>query len=274
MIRKTAAAVALTLMFGVPAFGQGLFDSVLGPGGLGLWGGSSGYEQQMLNQFNSPSFYGGMNQGQSNYTSPQQVPQGYQGQAPAYGQGYPPPATSPYQGYGGQQGVYPDWYSYQPGAVAQPQPATAAPPGPVRYTAPPPQPAQPPVQEPQPPAEQARVMPQPGEIEAEDLPPGAVHITTITPSGTTVQYYPPAGALPVQPQAQVQQQPQPNRNVRRRTEQKPRINARRGNAGRTTSRESGASDSTVAMPQPVRLPQQMDPRMGWDTGNRTSRLPQ
>ncbi|MBI5249908.1 MAG: hypothetical protein HY912_10475, partial [Desulfomonile tiedjei] len=93
MIRIGMIALVMIVAFQGLASGQGLLDSVLGPGGLGIWGGDSGQ------QFNPQSTYG----------SPPGQQQPY----------YPPPGQQQYppQSYGAQQGVYPDWQNQPPSAV-------------------------------------------------------------------------------------------------------------------------------------------------------------
>jgi hypothetical protein len=252
MIRKGMIILALVVLSQGTAMAQGMLDSVLGPGGLGLWG--SGGDQ-------TPQF-----DVQSQYGAPPPTPQQQYQQPgmPAPG-GYPPG-----YGYGQQPGVYSDWHQYQG------QPGAPEGPPPVRYSAPPGQYAPQPGQYPPPTGGQvAAPLPaqggaplRPGQYssrqggppqgpptgDVEELPSGAVRVTTTTPDGTTIQYYPPAGEAPPQ-----QARPQPRRA---RQGQAPRS----GQPARTEQPTGGApsiGDSGVAMPKPVQIPEGQDPRSGW-----------
>ena len=231
---------------GYPGYGQQGYQQ--GPQG------SSGYDQQGY----------------------QQGPQGY----PGYGQqGYPP------QGYGNQQsqqydntqeGIYSDWHNQQLGSNAPPAEQygppgiQAAPPGPPPVAAPPsprvaPSRSQRSATSPQAgvsrPTTQGRAQ-RPGQYTAEQtgrfgdaLPPGAARITTTTPEGTSVQYYPPGGQPESDDQA-VREQP---RQARPRS-----AASRTPRAPQTTPQEQTVtSPSSIAMPKPVTIPQGQDPRSGW-----------
>jgi hypothetical protein len=266
---------ALILAAQGPAFGQGILDSIFGAGGLGLWG--SGDPSQ---QFNYQQYYGDPQQGMQQMQ--QQALYGQQPGAAGYPQGYPQQGYAP-QGYGyqgtpgyyypGQQGVYSDWQNYQ----APPQGAAPAGPPPVRYTAPPGQVA------PAPQMQGAMPAPAPGATggaplrpgqyspsyppqgDVESLPSGAVRVTTTTPDGTTIQYYPPTGE-PMEGQPGVRQ---PARRAQPSTATKPRrMKPREQTAGPT---DTSGGDSSVAMPRPVEIPQGQDPRSGW--GPAVNRMP-
>lgn len=254
----TRIALIAMILIMTPALGcaQGILDSVLGPGGLGIWSGGGS------NQFNYQQF-----QGQEQYQQPgdSQSPNPYAQQAPGYGppQGYGPPPD--YPNYS-QQGVYSDWQNYQ-GPVESPQG-----PPPVRYTAPPQQQA--PAQYQQTPAPQVvqRQQLRPGQYSPhlqpqpfdDDLPAGAVRITTQTPDGTTVQYFPPAGEE-APPQARPRRSQASNKPARVK---KP---AEEQSSGAAANQNSG---STIAMPKPVDIPRGQDPRTSWNSfGNAPSTPP-
>lgn len=253
MIRvRILIAVVLIVAFQGVAFGQGILDSVLGPGGLGIWGGSS-------NQFDSQPSYG----------APQMPQQGYQQPGAAM-----PGQPQGYQPYYNQQGVYSDWHNQQPAMQVPPgqQPVVQE-----QYEAPPqPQYQQQPYQQqyaapqqygpPQQPARRQAPL-RPGQYApdrnpaamgagtAEDLPSGAVRITTTTPDGTTVQYYAPTGEVDEGDQVR----PRPRR-------QAPRPARERQSQQQTD--QSGAvqqGNAPIAMPRPVQIPQGQDPRYGWGT---------
>ncbi|MBI4964239.1 MAG: hypothetical protein HY913_13250 [Desulfomonile tiedjei] len=281
MIRKAIFLCAMILALQGPAFGQGVLDSLFGPGGLGLWGGGGDPQQ-----FNTQQFYGNPQEAQQ-----QMYPQGYPGQQPGAPQGYPqaPPQGYPPQGYGqqsyppqgygqqgtpgyyypGQQGTYSDWQNYQ---TPPEGPAPAGPP-PVRYSAPPVQtapapqvqaapPQGPPGGAPLRPGQYSPYQPPTGDVEA--LPSGAVRVTTTTPDGTTIQYYPPSGE-PVQGQPGVRPQT-------RQTQQSSATKARRVKPReQTASPAAPGGDPSVAMPRPVEIPQGQDPRTGW--GPAVNRMP-
>jgi UPF0755 protein len=258
--------IALMLIIALQglAFGQGLLDSVLGPGGLGIWGGGSDQ------QFSPQSTYGSPPGQQQQYYPPQ-------GQ-----QGYSQP-----QSYGTQQGVYSDWYNQPPAAAGSPGVQYGG--VPQQYSQQEPQIQQYPPQQyqqypqqqqyqqqfpqqgyapqqqyaapqqtaPQPPQQQLRPgqyspnqpAPGQGQMTADDLPSGAVRIMTTTPDGTTVQYYPPAGepdAAAVPPQRQRRPAAKPARQ--RQTE--------------TSAPQTQQGTAPIAMPKPMELPKQ-DPRYGW-----------
>jgi hypothetical protein len=266
MLRKGMLILALIGATQGLCFGQGILDSVLGPGGLGIWGGDSSH---LTNQ-QYPS------------APPQQQPP-YQDQQPAYpGQQAPyPGAGYPQNPYYNQQGVYGDWQNYPPatiGGAGQDQYPAEQQYQPPQYstqtqTVPqvqgPPQvaPQQPPVQaQMQQPMLPRQYPPGPPPVRAEDLPAGAVRITTTTPDGTTVQFYPPDGQPMQEPGVAPPQQP-------RRMRAKPST-AKQAAPRATQPREkTGAAPSSgdgVAMPKPVEVPQG-DPRYGW--GSAINRAP-
>ena len=259
MARRLTLALAIVTLVCGPCMGQGFMDSVLGAGGLGLWGnantGQFGYQQ-----FQNGSMYPG---GQPSMEQPgyQQPPPGYAqpGGAPPQGYGYQPAPP-----YATQQGVYSDWHVNQPQAQQGPPP--------VQYQAPVQQPSYGPQQGYAHPATQLRPgqyspsYPQPGSFD-ENLPAGAVRITTTTPDGTTIQYYPPSGD---QDEEQVRQPPQRRQKPRtqaRQTAQKPQQQAVEQPQ---TSGQNQATGS-IAMPRPVEIPKEQDPRAGW--GAAMNRIP-
>lgn len=261
MIRIAIIVCAVILAVQGPAFGQGILDSIFGQGGLGLWGTSDPSQQ-----FNSQQYYGNPQEAQQ-----QMYQQGYPGQQPGAPAGYPPGyapqgySNQPQQGYyPSQPGMYSDWQNYQ---VPPQAPAPGGPP-PVSYAAPPGQLAPAPQYQagPSAPAQgrpgAAPLRPgqySPGQLPAGDveaLPSGAVRVTTTTPEGTTVQYYPPTGE-PMEGQPGVRP---PVRPARPSGATKPRrLKANEQTAGTTAP----TGDSSVAMPRPVEIPQGQDPRSGW-----------
>ena len=250
---KIALITILTILIPAACFGQGILESVLGPGGLGVWNGGG------ANQFNYQQF-----QGQQPNQAVQQ--QGYQQGSNPYAQpnqGYAPPPSG-YPNYN-QQGVYSDWQNYQ-----QPNNAPQGPP-PVSYTAPPPQQGSPPNGmpvaqgggQPQPVPGQYPSYQQPQQFD-ENLPAGAVRITTQTPDGTTVQYYPPQGE-------DAENQPVPARRPKQRRGQAGPKPARVKNPAQEQRTSTGTNEgpgTSIAMPRPVEIPQGQDPRSGWNSFNR------
>ncbi len=272
MVRTGMIALAMIIAFQGFACGQGFLDSVLGPGGLGIWGGG-GSEQQ----FNPQSTYG---------SPPGQQQQYY---PPPGQQGYPP------QSYGAQQGVYPDWQNQAPavagvpgaqyGGVPQQYPQEQQYTGqPQQYPAQQqyqqyPQPQQYPQQLPpqqvqqqqypqQLPPQQVQEQqlrpgqyspnqaPGPGQMTADDLPSGAVRIMTTTPDGTTVQYYGPTGdpdaggvSRPQRPKRPAATKPARQKQSQQETDQ-------------TSAPQWQTGTAPIAMPKPMELPKQ-DPRYGW-----------
>jgi hypothetical protein len=107
--------------------------------------------------------------------------------------------------------------------------------------------------------QQGHYAPAARQVNADELPAGAVQVTTTTPEGTQVQYYPPPGMAPEQIPAM---QPQPRR-------QKPRSAATRARAAKPQMREHTAAGNeaevapSIPMPRPVEIPQGQDPRLGW-----------
>ncbi|MDA8406510.1 MAG: hypothetical protein M0T73_06605 [Deltaproteobacteria bacterium] len=248
---KIALITILAILIPAVCFGQGILESVLGPGGLGVWNGVG------ANQFNYQQFQGqqpnqpmqqGYEQGQNPYAQPNQ---GYA----------PPPAYPNYN----QQGVYSDWQNYQ-----QPSNAPQGPP-PVSYTAPPQQ-GPPPNQNQVPVAQGRQPQPPPGQYPSypqsqqfdENLPAGAVRITTQTPDGTTVQYYPPQGE-------DMENQPISARKPKQRRGQVAPTPARVKKPAQEQRTSAGAHEgqgTSIAMPHPVEIPQGQDPRSGWNSFNR------
>ncbi len=257
MIIRIVTAILVSLMLIQPTFAQGVLDSVLGPGGLGLWGPDAssisnpyyGAQGQLPNQQpganqaqtippNTPGVYSnwqnypaasmGADPNQMEYTDPQQY------QAAQQQQQYPQQYTQP-----NVQQIPPQQYPQQQYQQQRP----------TSWTAPPAQPAQQPQLRPgqyspnQPP--QGQYPSGPPQVTADDLPAGAVRITTTTPDGTTVEYYPPSGepAPALQPQAQ-QQRPR----AKQAKQAKPKQNPSTGN---------------IAMPKPVEPAKSQDPRYGW-----------
>ncbi|MEJ2715991.1 MAG: hypothetical protein P8182_02460 [Deltaproteobacteria bacterium] len=262
MLRVLMVALALTVALQGMAYGQGFVDSILGPGGLGFWGTPQG-QQPIANQFNSPQFYQGSQGPNGQYFQQPgvqvQPPTVTYSQPAAPGYAQPGVAPQPYgypnQGYVSQPGVYGQWQNYQ----AAP---TGAPP-PVRYSAQ--QPQAPPgtpapaasMQSPLRPGQYSPRQGPPMEDDVDRLPPGALRITTTTPEGTTVQYYPPAGqAVPRERTVREQPRRRPARSAAR---------SRKREAPQTQAVESSSASETgqVAMPKPVQIPSGRDPRSGW-----------
>ncbi|MGO9118158.1 MAG: hypothetical protein ACLQPD_11175 [Desulfomonilaceae bacterium] len=278
MLRTGLVVIALVFALQCQASAQGFLDSIFGPSGLGLWGDS------FTSQFNSPEPYAAGNQ------MPGQMPyQGYP-QAPGAQQQYYPPQ----QGYAPQQ-YAPQGQSYYPqpeGQVGAAHPQQDS--SPQQYASPQqyggqqyaPQ-QQAPVQQFSPQQQAAPTSGQatnrtqrapaasglrprqysptpqlgaPGQlpISADDLPPGAVSISTTTPEGTRVEYYPPAGEQA--PPTGVRQRPRQQKQSTPSAAQPRRIQQRE----QMTS-ESGTENSTapIAMPKPVEIPGGQDPRSGW-----------
>jgi hypothetical protein len=256
MVRVAAIVLVMLLALNTSVFGQGVIDSVLGSGGLGFWGNSQ-YQQSVSQQFNSPQFYGapqsygqqGFQQPPGGQTQPQQM---YQ--PPVQG-GYSPGYGQPYQNtYRDQSGVYSDWHTYPPaGTQNYPPPAQ---PQVTRQPAPQVQAGQDARRQPLRPGQYSPSQQPPG-YDVDQLPDGAVQVITTTPDGTTVQYYGPRV-----------QQAQPRPAVAGPKRPKPRQASAR--TGEKTSKpakgEGKAQDqvTTVAMPKPVKLPTNRDPRTGWE----------
>jgi hypothetical protein len=268
MFRLFAITIALIVALQGAALAQGgMLDSILGPGGLGLWGSGD------PNQFNAQQYYGPPPQEptQQPYQQPampgQQPgsPYGYQQSYPPQGYGNPQYPGSP---YGSQPGVYSDWHNYP----AQDQ-APSGPP-PVRYSPPPGQAAPAPQVQAGPPGYPAAPPGAPlrpgqyspnqgmtqGPAGVDDLPAGAVRVTTTTPEGTTVQFYPPDGQ-PVTGQPRVQPQTRQQRAPGAKPRQPQTQTQRREQQG--AAAPSTGSDVSVVMPKPVEIPSGQDPRAGW-----------
>ena len=288
MTRRGIVLLFLFMAFQGSAFGQGFLDSVFGPSGFGITGGS-----QATTQFDSPRYYGANTDPMQQLSQQPQMgyPQGAQGSPPqGYApQGYPPQGYAP-QGYppqgGGyqqsqqydynQSGVYSDWNN-QPLAT-NPPPVQYSPPGPqAAPSGPPPAPA-------------ARLAPQrsqrttagtrPGVSRApqggvpsgtgqypadqagrfgDELPAGAVRITTTTPEGTTVQLYPPGG----QPESDDQSARPQSRQARPRAAASRPARGPQAQEGVSQEQQGDSRPSSIAMPKPVAIPQGQDPRSGW-----------
>jgi hypothetical protein len=278
MIRTGLITIAMIVALQGFCFGQGFLDSLLGPGGLGLWGSGDATSQQ----YNNPQMWsGGQGQAQQPYQQPGpgQQQMAYPGAQGGYPQGYPQ------QGYGypqaqgyQQQGVYADWQNYPPAPIGGNTQQYSATQGseapqqyqaqqqyqpPQRYVAPPVQAAPtPPVQRTpgQPSLQREQYVPAEAQVSADDLPPGSVRMTTTTPEGTRVEYYPP-------PNEQGVAQP-PARPPVRRLKHKPAApkaqSARRAQPREHTARGAESTGgSSIAMPKPVEIPQSQDPRYGW-----------
>ena len=254
---KIALILTFVLLTPVLCFAQGVLDSVLGPGGLGVWGGGGSNQfnyQQFQGQAAGPESQPGYQQGANPYSQPAPgygAPQGYA--APGYAG--PPPANPNYS----QQGVYSDWQNYQ-----QPQSAPQGPP-PVSYAAPPTQQAPQPTQAPLAQAGQGQLRPgqysqsQQPPLFDDNLPAGAVRITTQTPDGTTVQYYPPQGE-------NLDEQAVSGRQTRvRRGQSQPKQAGAKKQIHAPQSAATQGSGTSIAMPRPVEIPQGQDPRSGWNS---------
>jgi hypothetical protein len=278
MFRMLATIITLIVALQGAALAQGgMLDSILGPGGLGLWGSSD------PNQFNAQQYYGSPPQEPTQQAYQQPAMPGQQpampGQQPGspygYQQGYPPQGygSPQYPGspYGSQPGVYSDWHNYPP------QDQAPSGPPPVRYSAPPGQagpapqvqagPPAPPAAPPGAPLRPGQYSPgqapppnlgqYPGGVD--DLPAGAVRVTTTTPEGTTVQFYPPDGQ-PVTGQPRVQPQ---TRRPKAPGAAKPRQTQAQPREQQGVAAPSAGSDMSVVMPKPVEIPAGQDPRAGW-----------
>jgi hypothetical protein len=289
MLRTGLLTIAMIVALQGFCFGQGFLDSLLGPSGLGLWGGGDAASQQ----YNNPQMWGGAQgpqqqpyqqpgaPGQQQMTYPPAGAQGYPQGYPQQGYGYP---QAP--GYGQpQQGVYSDWQNYPPAPIGGDQQQYAPPQGtsaPQQYQTPQQYPAQQQYQAPQrytaPPVQAAPTRPtqaapgqpslRPGQYvpgqapvaAADDLPPGAVRMTTTTPEGTRVEYYPPADE-PGLPQSAAQPP------VRRLKPKPAATKAQSAKQVRPREQTVGGTETTggapIAMPKPVQIPQGQDPRYGW-----------
>jgi len=279
MLRTGLLTIAMIVALQGLCFGQGFLDSLLGPSGLGLWSGSDPSAQQ----YNNPQMWGGA-PGQAQ--QPYQQPGGPGQQQMTYPQGAYPPGY-PQQGYGyqqpqgysyQQQGVYGDWQNYPPAPIGgnpQQYSTTQESPAPQQY------PSQQQYQQPQryvapsvqaAPDQTAQGAPgqpalRPGQyapgqlpITADDLPPGAVRMTTTTPEGTRVEYYPPADE-PGAPQGTVQ--PAPRRLKPKPAAPRAQTVKRAQPREQTTGGVESTGGSSIAMPKPVEIPQGQDPRYGW-----------
>ncbi|MEW6349606.1 MAG: hypothetical protein AB1646_11135 [Thermodesulfobacteriota bacterium] len=300
MSKRVLLVVSLIVSVTGVAHGQGILDSVFGSGGLGLWGGNNvaantaqrfngpefygaprqpsehaqllaqaqqgqgyyppqgmpeyqayppaqpGYQQYPGGQYAAPQ----TQQGYGAPMPPPQYPQGAPpqqyaptpGYQPQYPQGYQPPQPG---AYGPAPGQYPpsqDQYQGQPeGPYTGPPPGYAAPPG--AYPPPPGQYG--------PPAQQD---------DLNDLPSGAVRVTTQTPAGTTVQFYPPVGQPATAPgQSPSGQQGDRPRRLKAKAN-KPKAPTKKKPETRASSEESpSAQEGYVIAPRPVPIPQTRNP---------------
>jgi len=246
MAKIVVIVVCLIFMLQGQASCQSFLDSVFGAGGLGIWG-----APQQTPSFDHPRYYGGGVDPNQQFGPQQQMgsQQGYDQQYPpqqAYGYGQMQP-TGPGQGY------YPDWQN-------QPPPGAPMPPYVPGQIQPPPQ--QPPPQQAQPRPQRssrprAATPPQPSQEQmgrfGDPLPAGAARVTTTTPEGTTVHYYPPSGTQEAEQYSEPIQQPRPRAASSRvgRSQQE------------VAPQQEQAPRSSIAMPKPVTIPQGQDPRSGW-----------
>ena len=172
-------------------------------------------------------------------------PQAQYGPPPAAQQQYAPPPPRPQGQYGPQQGQYPQ----QQGQYGPPQGQYPQQQG--QYG--PPQGAQPQQQ---------------GQPDQDDdmigIPSGAVRVTTQTQDGTTVQFYPPVGqpATAPAPPPQVK----PGARAKQRAANGAKL-TRQVQKKKTTAggQEVGGpqSEGYIAMPTPVEIPKNRDPRLGF-----------
>jgi hypothetical protein len=293
MLRAGVLVIAVLVALQGAVYGQGILESVFGPSGLGITGGSMpqspGDNSQYFSgspdpsqQYSGQPGYPGQNaqpgyyQGNQGYPQQSYDTQGNQGypQQSNITQGYPPP-----QGYGypqqpvqtyPQEGTSPQW-NYQPPAAAyqQPRPAPQSPQPPPQTTAGQRRQGQPiaAVQAPIAPEPQPYGGPYGGQF-GDDLPAGAVRITNTTPAGTSVQFYPPAG-MPMPDQGV--RQPRP-RQATARTAVKPPQQKQPKDQKPTQAADAGQGASAIPMPKPVQIPESQDPRNVW--GSAITRTPQ
>jgi len=224
MLRTGLITIAMIAALQGICFGQGFLDSILGPGGLGFWGGSDAASQQYKN----PQMGGGA-QGPSQQPYQQPAASGQQqityppAGAQAHPQGYPGKGDGyPQQGYSDQQqGVYGRPQNYPPAPIGgnpwqssatqafsapQQYQASQQSQAPQQYAAPQAQAA--PGRAAQAPSGQPLYRPRPyapgqAPVTADDPHRGAVRMITITPKGPGVQYHPPVDE-PGAPQGTVQ----------------------------------------------------------------------
>lgn len=262
MTRKITMVMLISMLMCGQCLAQGFMDSILGPGGIGLYGASN------TGQFNYQQYQNGSMYPAAAQQSMQQPGYDQSGGYPPQQYGYQPPPP-----YGAQQGLYSDWHVNQPQGPQGPPP--------VQYSAPAPQPGY----APQPmaqqqaysqPASQPRSeqyspsYPQPQGFD-ENLPAGAVRITTTTPDGTIVQYYPPSGDQEEQQVNQPSQRRQKPRTAARPATPKPKQQASEQPQVSAPSQAGGS----IAMPRPVEIPKEEDPRAGWGAAvNRVPSAPQ
>ncbi len=233
---------------------QGFLNSILGPGGLGLWGGGDAVSQQHKNFQMGGGVQGPSQQpyqqpaasGQQQITYPPNGAQAHPQSYPGKGDGYPQQLYSDQQ-----QGVYgPQNYTPAPiGDKPQQYSTTHASSAPQQYQAP--QQSQGPVQYVAPPAqagsgptgnataEQPLYRPKPyvpgqAQVTAGDPNPAAVRMTT-APNGTAVQYYRP-GDKPRGPQGSIKR---PSQQLKPK-----RAGAKAQSKKRTQAREASNKWST------------------------------
>ncbi len=251
MVRICITAIVMCIAANGIAFGQGFFESVFGPSGLGLTTGNP-HSQATLRRFNSPLFYGGS--ALSRQPNLQQQ-YGARGNTPGQHPQQPPYYQGQQRGqYHNSRGIHADWATY-PRASWNPSAAPVQQPAPQFQQAPRPQH--------QPSNAQAPLRPgqySPGQAPdagVNSMPTGGQQIITTTQNGTTVQYYgPPTGpgqnqAQPPAPAAQPQPQPAPARALPQ---------------SRTLGAQQPVRETApglIAMPEPTQIPAGRDPRSGW-----------
>lgn len=287
MLRTGLITIAIIAVLQGICFAQGGFlDSIMGPGGLGLWGGGGGASQQ----YNNPKMWrdaqGSTQQpyqqpaasGQQQITYPPAGAQAYPRSYPEKGYGYPQQEYSCQQ-----QGVHGDPQNCPPASIGgnpqqysatqvssapeqhqapQQYPAPQQPQAPQQYTAPPAQatPGRPAQAAPrQPSLRPGQHAPGHAPVTADDLPSGAVRMTTTTPEGAWVQYFPPTDE-PGAPQDTIQR---PARQLKSKPAAAKAQSVKRAQPhGQTTSGTESSDSSAIEMPK---IPQSLDPRNGWDT---------
>ena len=287
MLRTGLLTIAMIVALQGFCFGQGFLDSLLGPSGLGLWGGGDAASQQ----YNNPQMWGGAQ-------GPQQQPYQQPG-APGQQQidlsacrcpGLPPglscriwlstarvwPAATGSLSETGKTirrhllAAISSSIAASTGAFrspAIPDPSSSSTQAPQRYTAPPVQaaPASPTQAAPrQPSLRPGQYVPGHAPVAtADDLPPGAVRMTTTTPEGAWVQYYPPTDEPGAAPGCQ------PSARLGSLSPNPPPAKAQSAKHAQPHEQTTSGTESRMAppieMPKPVEIPQSLDPRYGWDT---------
>jgi hypothetical protein len=268
MLRTGLITIAMIAALQGICFGQGFLDSILGPGGLGLWGSGDAPSQQYNNPKMGRGAQGPTQQlyqqpaasGQQQTTYPPAGAQAYPRSYPEKGYGYPQQGYS-YQ----QQGVHGDPQQYSATQVSSAPQQHQAPQqsrAPQQYTAPlaqatPGRPAQ--AAPRQPSLRPGQHAPGHAPVTADDLPPGAVRMTTTTPEGAWVQYYPPTDE-PGAPQGTIQR---PARQLKPKPAAAKAQSVKRAQPhAQTTNGTESPDSSAIEMPK---IPQSLDPRNGWDT---------